>query len=235
MAQGILYGIGLGPGDPELMTLKAHRLIGACPVVAYPARPGGPSMARAIAAGSIAPGVEEIRIDVPMTPERAPAQAAYDAGAERVAVALGAGRDVALLCEGDPLLYGSFMYLHARLAPRFHCEVVPGVSSVAACAALAGRPVAARNEVFTVLPAPLPGPALRAAVAAADSLAILKIGRHLARVRDLLTQMGLAERAVYVERAGHPDGRALPLSEAPEAAPYFSMILLRKGGDPWLG
>ncbi|WP_118132763.1 precorrin-2 C(20)-methyltransferase [Oceanicella sp. SM1341] len=232
---GTLYGIGLGPGDPELMTLRAHRLIGACPVVAYPARPGAASMAREIAAGAIRPGAEELRIDVPMTPERGPAQAAYDAGAARLAEVLGAGRDVALLCEGDPLLYGSFMYLHARLAPRFACEIVPGVSSVTACAALAGRPLAARNEVLTVMPAPLAGPELRAAVRAADALAILKIGRHLARIRALLAEEGLAERAVYVERAGHPEAKVLPLAMAPDAAPYFSMILLRKGGDPWLG
>lgn len=231
---GILYGIGVGPGDPELVTLKAARLIGSAAIVAYPALPGIESMARGIAAGLIGEGATELVIEVPMIPDRAPAQAAYDTGAARIAEALEAGADVVFLCEGDPFFYGSFMYLHARLAPRFAVEVVPGVTSLTAAAALAGRPLAARNETLTVIPAPLSDEDIRKRMEQTDSAAILKVGRHIDRIRALLGAMGLAEGALYVERATLPDARVLPLNEAPDPAPYFSMILITKGADPWL-
>ncbi|KAF0675524.1 precorrin-2 C(20)-methyltransferase [Profundibacterium mesophilum] len=231
---GTLYGIGLGPGDPELITLKAARLIASCPVIAYPALAGRESLARSIAAGLIAPGAREIAMEVPMTPERAPAQAAYDAGAHRIAAALDAGDDVACLCEGDPFFYGSFMYLHARLAPRFTCEIVPGVTSLNACAALARLPLAARNERITILPGPLPRAELESRIEGAETVAIMKVGRHLAKIRDVVDGLGLLERAVYVERASLPQERVMPLRDAPDPAPYFSMILLAKGADPWL-
>ena len=231
---GRLYGIGLGPGDPELMTLKAARLIGAAEVVAYPALAGAASFARSIAAGLIAEGAREIVIDIPMTTAREPAQAAYDLAAAAIADELESGRDVVCLCEGDPFFYGSFMYLFARLADRFEVEVVPGVTSVAACAARAGMPLAARNERLTVLPGPLPEAELRARIDGAESVAILKVGRHLSKIRAVIDGLGLSARAVYVERASLPDEVVCKLAEAPEAAPYFSMILLTKGTDPWL-
>ncbi len=231
---GTLYGVGLGPGDPELITRKAARLIASAPVIAYPALAGSASLARAIAADLIPSGAREIVMDVPMTSAREPAQAAYDTGAARIAEELEAGQDVVCLCEGDPFFYGSFMYLHARLAPRYPVEVVPGVSSLTACAAVAGQPLVARNEVLTVLPGPLPEDELRARLQAAETIAILKVGRHLPRLRAVLEAEGLASRAVYIERATLPEEVRLPLSEAPETAPYFSMILVTKGADPWL-
>jgi precorrin-2/cobalt-factor-2 C20-methyltransferase len=231
---GTLYGIGVGPGDPDLMTLRAARLIAACRVVAYPALDGAPSFARAIAAGVIAPGTEEIEIALPMTSARRPAQAAYDAGAARISAALDAGRDVACLCEGDPFFYGSFMYLHARLAPRHPVEVVPGVTALTACVARARLPLAARNDRLAVLPGPLPDDALRAAIEGAEGVAILKVGRHLPRIRALLDAMGLVGAARYVERATLPGERVCALADAPDDAPYFSMILLARGNDPWL-
>lgn len=229
-----MYGLGLGPGDPELITLKAARLIGACPVVAYPALAGGDSFARAIAADLIAPGTREIVMDVPMTTAREPAQAAYDTGAAQIAKALEAGDDVACLCEGDPFFYGSFMYLFARLSDRFEVEVVPGVTSLTACAARAGLPLAARNERVTVLPGPLPEGELAHRIEGAESVAILKVGRHLPKLRGVIARLGLLDRAVYVERATLAAEVICPLTEAPETAPYFSMILLTKGADPWL-
>lgn len=231
---GTLYGIGLGPGDPELMTLKADRLLRAARVVAYPALVEGDSLARGIAAAAIPAEAREIRIEVPMTPARAPAQAAYDVAATEIAAALTAGDDVVCLCEGDPFFYGSFMYLHARLAPRFAVEVVPGVTSMTACAARAARPLVARNETLSILPGPLPEAELSAKLAEADTLVIMKVGRHLAKIRRVLEAAGLAEQAVYLERATLPAERALPLAEAPDPAPYFSMILVTKGADPWL-
>ncbi len=229
-----LHGIGLGPGDPELITLKAARLIAQAPVVAYPALAGGDSLARTIAAGLIAPDAREMRIEVPMTPARAPAQAAYDRAASDIAAHLDAGRDVAVLCEGDPFFYGSFMYLHARLAGRYRVQVVPGVSSMSASAAALGLPLAARNEVVSVIPAPLPEADLRARIIAADSAVIIKVGRHMARLRAVIADLGLSANAHYIERATLARERLMPLSEAPREAPYFSMILVVKGADPWL-
>lgn len=231
---GKLYGVGLGPGDPDLMTLRAHRLIAGATVVAYPALAGGDSFARAIAADVIPTGAREIVMDVPMTVDRAPAQAAYDKGAAEIAAALEAGEDVICLCEGDPFFYGSFMYLFARLSERFDVEVVPGVTSITTCAARAGVPLAARNERLTVLPGPLPEAELRSRIEGAESVAIMKVGRHLAKIRGVIEALGLTEKAMYIERASLPEEVVCPLSEAPEKAPYFSMILLVKGGDPWL-
>ncbi len=217
-----------------MVTLKAARLIREAPVVAYPALAGAESFARAIAAGLIAPGAREIVIEVPMTQARGPAQAAYEEGAARIAEVLQRGQDVVCLCEGDPFFYGSFMYLHARLAGRFAVEVVPGVSSLTACAARAGQPLAARNERVTVLPGPLPEAELTRRIEGAETVAILKVGRHLPKLRSVIGRLGLMDRAVYVERATLGDERVCGLAEAPDAAPYFSMILVAKGADPWL-
>ncbi|WP_425092784.1 precorrin-2 C(20)-methyltransferase [Tropicimonas sp. S265A] len=231
---GTLYGVGLGPGDPELMTLKADRLIREAKVVAYPALVEGDSFARSIAAAAIPETAREIRIEVPMTPARAPAQAAYDSAAEDIAQTLSDGHDVVCLCEGDPFFYGSFMYLHARLADRFDVQVVPGVTSMTACAARAARPLVARNEVLTVLPGPLPEDTLYARLEEADTVVIMKVGRHITKIRRVLTHAGLAAQARYLERATLPAERAMPLADAPDPAPYFSMILVTKGADPWL-
>lgn len=231
---GILYGVGLGPGAPDLLTLRAARLIERAQVVAYPTLAGAASFARAIAADLIPADAEEIAMDVPMSVERAPAQAAYDKGAAAIAAALDAGKDVICLCEGDPFFYGSFMYLFARLADRYQVEIVPGVTSITACAARARMPLAARNERLTVLPGPLPEEELRDRIAGAESVVIMKVGRHLSKIRAVIDALGLTARAVYVERATLPQEVVLPLSQAPEKAPYFSMILLTKGADPWL-
>ncbi len=231
---GTLFGIGLGPGDPELMTLKAHRLIRNAKIVAYPAPLGGDSFARSIAADAIAPDAREIRIEIPMDVARYPAQDAYDAAATQIATALSAGGDVVVLCEGDPLFYGSFMYLFARLSGRFQTEIVPGVTSVTACAAACKRPLSARNEVLTIIPGTLDEGELIARIEAADALAIMKVGRHLPKIRKVLAAQSLTENAAYIAHASLPNQVSLPLSQAPEKAPYFSMILVTKGGDPWL-
>ena len=228
---GTLHGVGLGPGAPDLLTLRAARLIEGAAVVAYPALAGGDSLARSIAADLIPATAHEIRIDVPMTRARAPAQAAYDDGAAHIADHLAAGRDVVALCEGDPLFYGSFMYLMARLRDRFRVVVTPGVTSFTACAAAAALPLAARDETMTILPGTLPDDALRARLRDADTVAIMKVGRHLPRLRALLAAEALD--ATYVERATTGAERVLPLAEAPDDAPYFSMILAAKGADPW--
>ncbi|WP_298360618.1 precorrin-2 C(20)-methyltransferase [uncultured Litoreibacter sp.] len=231
---GTLYGIGLGPGDPELITLKAARLIEAATTIAYPTLAGGDSFARAIAKDLIKPGTREIRMDVPMTTERQPAQDAYDAGAAEIAKVLKTGENVVCLCEGDPFFYGSFMYLNARLISDFNVEVIPGVTSITACATRAGMPLAARNERLTVLPGPLPEAELKTRIEGAESVVIMKVGRHLPKIKAVIHALGLTDQATYVERATLPEEVVLPLAQAPEKAPYFSMILLTKGADPWL-
>ncbi|MFC3675763.1 precorrin-2 C(20)-methyltransferase [Ferrovibrio xuzhouensis] len=229
---GTLYGLGIGPGDPELITLKALRLLRAAPVVAWPAPEQGDSLARSIVASHLPGGQTEIAIRMPLTVERFPAQAIYDGAATELAEHLSAGRDVAVLCEGDPFFYGSFMYLFARLAKRFPVEVVPGVSSLTACAAALGHPIAARNDVLTVIPAPLDDAAIAARLQATDAAAILKLGRHGPRIVALLQKLGLAGRAHYIERATMANQRILPLAEVdPQAIPYFAMILVHKRGE----
>lgn len=232
---GTLYGLGVGPGDPELLTLKAHRVLTSASVVAYPAPDSGESFARSIVAGFLKPEQREIPIIVPMRVERFPARAVYDKAAAEIGAALVAGDDVAVLCEGDPFFYGSFMYLFERLAGVHRTEIVPGVSSMVAAAAAAGRPLAARNDVLTVLPAPLDDAALRARIETADALAIIKIGRHFNRIRHLLQTLNLEAASLYLERVTLASERVLPLSAvAADAAPYFSMILVYKGAEDWI-
>ena len=223
-----LHGVGLGPGDPDLMTVRARRLIEAARVLAYPAPEGRKSLARSIAAAFIPSGAEEIVVRLPMTSERAPAQAAYDAGAARIAEALGRA-DVVYLCEGDPMLYGSFMYLAARLAGAHRVVVTPGVSALGACAAAALMPLAARDQPLAVIPATLPEAEI-ARRAEGAAVAVLKLGRHVGKVRRALAAAGLV--ATYVERASTPGERVMPLAQAPDPAPYFSMALAAKA-DPW--
>lgn len=233
-APGTLYGLGLGPGDPELITLKALRLLRAAPVVAYPAPTGGASFARSIVAEFLVPGQIELRVDVPMNPDPQFALEAYGVGAAAIADHLIAGRDVALLCQGDPFFYGSFMYLFGLLTQRFRIDVVPGVSSVMAAAAATGVPLVCRDDVMTVVPATLPAEELEKRLEAASGIAILKLGRHFAKVRDVLDRLGLLDRARYVERASLPAQRMLPVREVdPASVPYFSMILVHRRQDPW--
>ena len=234
MVTGTLIGVGVGPGAPDLLTLRAARVIEGARVLAYPTLAGAPSMARGIAAAHVQEGVEEIAIDIPMTTAREPAQRAYDEGAARISARLSQGVDVVCLCEGDPMFYGSFMYLQARLAPRFPCEVVPGVTSVSAASALARLPLGAREGRIAVLPATLPDETLAEGIRAHGTAAVLKLGRHFARVRALVEALGLTSRATFVARATLPGELVLPLAEAPAEAPYFSLLLIAKDTDPWL-
>lgn len=232
---GTLYGLGVGPGDPELITLKALRLLQACPVLAWPAPEEGPSLARSIVEQHLPGGQTEIAMRMPMSVARFPAQEVYDRAAEEMAGHLSAGRDVAVLCEGDPFFYGSFMYLFGRMVDRFPVRVVPGVSSMMACSAVLDAPLAARNDVLTVLPAPVEEDRLEAALRTADAAAVIKLGRHFAKVRTVLDRLGLTERSRYVERATMGEQqRILPVDAVdPSAVPYFSMVLVHARGAAW--
>ena len=216
MTTGTLYGVGTGPGDPQLVTRRAWSLVESAQVIAYPAPDSGESFARSIVAEAISPDAVEISMVVPMRTGRAPAQSIYDKGAGDIASHLAAGRDVVLLCEGDPLFYGSFMYLLVRLRDDFPVEIVPGVTSLSACAAAQSHPLVARSDILTVLPATLDDAALTDAIGRAEAVAIMKIGRHMPRLRALLGALGLAEQARYTRHASLPHQRALALGDAPE-------------------
>jgi precorrin-2/cobalt-factor-2 C20-methyltransferase len=234
MADGTLYGIGVGPGDPELVTLKAVRLVRACPVLAYPAPEQGESLARRIMAPHLDGGRTEIAIRIPMAAERHPANAVYDRASRELAAHLAAGRDVAVLCLGDPFFYGSFMYLFARLSRAHRTVIVPGVTSLSASAASLGAPLAARNDVLTVIPALLDDDAIAARLAVADAAVILKLGRHFARIRALLATLGLCASARYIEHASFAHERMVPLETVdPEQVPYLSLIFVHRRGEAW--
>lgn len=229
-----IFGIGVGPGDPELLTLKALRLIRAAPVIAYPAPEQGDSLARSIVAAHLPGGQVEIPIRMPLEVARFPAQSVYDRAADAIAAQLAAGRDVAVLCQGDPFFYGSFMYLFGRLAQDWRVEVVPGVSSLMACAAALGAPLVARDDVLTVLPASLPEATLEARLAQADAAAVMKLGRHFAKLRRVLDRLGLTAQARYVEHASMASQRIVPIAELKDDdVPYFAMVLVHRRGDAW--
>ncbi len=241
-AVGRLIGIGVGPGDPELLTLKALRLLRAAPVVAYYAGPKKRGNAFTTvqdylrAEQILVPLVYPVtgRIPPPPFDYEGVMRAFYDAAAEHIAGHLAAGRDVVTLCEGDPFFYGSFMYLHDRLAGRFRAEVVPGVCSVVAGAAALGTPLVYRDQSLLVLAGTLPEAELELRLRDADAAAIMKLGSNFEKVRRVLNRLGVAGRAQYVERATMDGERIRPLAEVePASVPYFSMVLVP--GRPWTG
>ena len=222
--KGTLYGIGVGPGDPELLTAKAIRLLKECPVLAWPAPLDGEGMARTIAATHIPAGKTEIAIRLSFRPERDDTDAAYSAAATEIAAHLEAGRDVGVMCEGDPLFFGSFIYLLSRLA-AYPVEIVPGISSPMAASAVAARPLSTLEDAVAIIPATRAEADIEALLRLADSAVIMKIGRHLGKIRAILDRLGLTNKALLVERATLPGQRILPLADVAEA-PYFSLILV---------
>jgi precorrin-2/cobalt-factor-2 C20-methyltransferase len=232
---GKLFTLGMGPGDPELLTVKAARILGQARVVAYFAKSGQRGHARSIADGRIRPGAEELRFDYPVTVELPHRDGryidamatCYAAAAETIAARLERGLDVALLCEGDPFFYGSSMYLFDRLRDSYPMEIVPGVLGMSGCWAEAQLPMTHGDDVLAVVPGTMTEAELHRALQGADAAVIMKLGRNLAKVRAVLTALGRAERAIYVERGTMAGSRVLPLAEiADGTAPYFSMILV---------
>lgn len=239
---GRLWGVGLGPGDPELITLKAARLIESADVVAYHQGVGKSSNARRIAAGLFPEGVVEEVLQYPVTTGTtdhpggyAGAMAEfYEECAARLAAHLEAGRDVVILAEGDPLFYGSYMYMHDRLADRFETEVVPGIPAFAAATAAVASPLVRLTDVLTILPGTLPEAELARRLADTDGAIIMKLGRTFPAVVSALRQAGRLEGALYVERASMAEERWLPVADVdPASVPYFSLIVVpgdTKGG-----
>lgn len=232
---GRFYGVGVGPGDPELMTLKAARLIEAADVIAYHAGRGKESNARRIAAGLFGSGVVEEQLTYPVTTGSTDHPGGYtgvmaefyEESAARLAAHLDAGRTVVLLSEGDPLFYGSYMYMHDRLAADYETEVVPGVPAFLAATAAAASPLVRQTDVLTVLPGTLPEAELARRLADTDAAVIMKLGRTFPAVRRALHAAGRLDDALYVERASMPQERWLPVAEVDEASvPYFSLIVV---------
>ncbi|MBT3304900.1 MAG: precorrin-2 C(20)-methyltransferase [Rhodospirillaceae bacterium] len=233
---GTLYGVGVGPGDPELLTLKAARVLGEVPVVVFVCTElkgvAGPSMARGIVADHITPDKTEIAIPIEMSEDLGHGRRAYDAACITISEHLSAGRDVAMLCEGDPLLYGSFMYVLERLGSEFKAVTIPGVSSLGAAAADANLSLVSRTESLLVVPATIDEATLQDRLAMTDAAAIFKVGRHMAKIKRVLGTLGRVDDATYVERASGVDGRVLAFTDAPDKAPYFSMVLVTKRNAP---
>jgi precorrin-2/cobalt-factor-2 C20-methyltransferase len=232
---GRLIGVGVGPGDPELLTLKAVRALAEADVVAHFAKAGNFGNARRIVQDHLRAGVEELPLHYPVTTELPRACAAYgeaigafyDNSASAVARHLDAGRTVAVISEGDPLFYGSYMHLHVRLAPRYRTEIVPGVTAMSGCWSSAGAPIAQGDDVLMVLPATLPEAELERRLKDADAAVVMKLGRHLEKVRRVLRRTGRLPQAIYVERGTTSESVTMRLDEKrDDAAPYFSVILL---------
>lgn len=234
-ALGALYGVGLGPGDPELVTIKAARLISEARTIAYFAKRGRPSNARAIAERWFSADCDEILLAYPVTTEipfehpdyLAALANFYEESAKLIAARLEAGRDVALLCEGDPMLYGSFMHIHARLEGRFEIEVCAGVSSVSGCSAAARAPLAWGDDVLSVIPATLPLESLVERLKGVDAAAVMKLGGNFPKLRRALVEAGVIDRAIYVERGAMAGEKVIPVSaKMTDDAPYFSLVLV---------
>jgi precorrin-2/cobalt-factor-2 C20-methyltransferase len=232
---GRLFGVGVGPGDPELLTVKATRIIGLCPVVACFAKKGAPGIARQIIERWIAPGTVELPLAYPVTTEvsfRDPCYAEslsafYREAAGAIGQHLCEGRDVALVCEGDPLFYGSFIHLYAALKDGAEVEIVPGITGMAGCWSSAKVPIACGDDVFSVLPGTLDGATLARHLAASDAVVIIKLGANLAKVRKAIVTAGRLEEAVYVERGTSQAERISRLAEKiGDDAPYFALIVI---------
>jgi precorrin-2/cobalt-factor-2 C20-methyltransferase len=233
--QGRLVGVGTGPGDPELLTLKAVRALSEADVVAHFAKRGNGSNARRIAAAHIRPGAVELPLLYPVTTEIDREEAGYRSAiggfyaeaAEAVEAYLREGRTVAVLSEGDPLFYGSYMHLHVRLAGRYPTEIVPGVTAMSGCWSAAGLPIAQGDDVMAVLPGTLGESELARRLADAEAAVIMKVGRNLPKIRRALAATGRAGRAFYVERGTMAEGRVMRLADkAGDDAPYFAIVLV---------
>ncbi|MGY6634133.1 MAG: precorrin-2 C(20)-methyltransferase [Alkalilacustris sp.] len=238
-APGTIHGLGLGPGAADLMSVRADRLLRRAAHVAYFRKAGRPGQARRIAEGLIPRGATEHPMDYPVTTEiplddpryNATLSSFYTDCTTHLRALAETGADVVVLCEGDPFLYGSFMHLHARLAGVVPVQVVPGIPGMLAAWTASDQPITWGDDVLTVLPGTLPEERLTAAIRAADAVVVMKIGRHLPRLRRALAAAGRAEAAVLVEYAAMPEQTVTRLSDyTADRAPYFSIALVHGQG-----
>ncbi len=235
MSAGLMIGVGVGPGDPELLTLKAVRALARADVVAHFAKAGNTSNARTIAATHLRPGILELPLLYPITTEHPVSDPAYagaigqffDEAAAAIAGHLQAGRVVAVLSEGDPLFFGSYMHVHVRLMGRFHTEVVPGVTAMSGCWSAARLPIVQGDDVLTVVPGTLQESELVRRLGQNEPTVIMKLGRNLPKVRRSLIATGRISDAFYVERGTMLAQKMMPLAEkSDDLAPYFAIVLV---------
>ena len=239
MKTGTLYGVGLGSGDPELMTVKAARILRDTKLIAYFSKGGKVGHARSIMAGYITDAHEEIPLVYPVTTEYPVIDPRYvqliagfyEDSAQLIAGKLLGGEDVAVPCVGDPFFYGSFMHLYRRLAGKFPCEVVAGVPAMVGCWSAAGVPITWGDDVLTVLPATLPEAELLDRLKQTDAAVIMKLGKGFAKARRAIEQAGSLKRATYIEYGTMEKQKILPLAQkTDDKAPYFSMIIIAGNG-----
>lgn len=235
LLKGKLTGVGTGPGDPELLTLKAVRAINEADVIAFFCKKGSSGNGRAIVEAHIRPGTTELPLVYPVTVEthkdeadyRGPIADFFDRSAEDIATLLDAGKNVAVLSEGDPLFYGSYMHLHVRLANRYQAEVVAGVTAMSGCWSMTGMPLVQGDDILSVLPGTLSEEKLAERLGNTDGAVIMKVGRNLPKIRRALASVGKLSGALYVERGTMANGTAQKLEERDESpAPYFSIVLV---------
>jgi len=232
---GTLFGIGVGPGDPELITLKAvNRLKQVDVVFAAASTKNEASLAQSIAAPHLREGVTVIRLDFPMTRDEAVLASAWRTNADIVAGQLALGKDAAFLTLGDPLTYSTFGYLLRTLnglLSQIPMQVIPGVTSYQAAAAFTGRVLVESGENLAVVSGVAEEAELERILSAADSAVILKAYRNMPTIRRVLAKLGLADSAVFVTRLGHEGEEVITgLNNVPDKPSYFSLLLVRKGG-----
>jgi precorrin-2/cobalt-factor-2 C20-methyltransferase len=226
MRRGKLIGLGVGPGDPELLTVKAVRALEQAHAIAFIAAAGRTSRAREIAGRYVRPGTRELIAVMPMTQDQDATGRAYSQLVTGIVSELGQGNDVVFLCEGDPLLYGSFAHLMPRLGNRFECEVIPGITSISAAAAAAQVPLGIHEEPIALVPATIHPNRLAGILQQCDRVVVMKVGRHLDKIKEALAAARMSETAILVENATLQGQRVRPLSVVTEQqVPYFSLII----------
>ncbi|MGV3552897.1 precorrin-2 C(20)-methyltransferase [Rhizobium sp.] len=233
--RGRLIGVGTGPGDPELLTVKAVKAIGSADVLAWFAKEGRRGNGRGIVEGMVGESVIELPLYYPVTTEIHRAKPEYvgqvtgfyEASCKAIAEHLDAGRTVVVLSEGDPLFYGSYMHLHVRLAKHYQAEVIPGVTAMSGCWSQAGVPIVQGDDVLSVLPGTMDEDQLVRRLNDTEAAVIMKVGRNLPKIRRALAEAGRIKDAIYVERGTMTNTQMTPLATKPDdEAPYFSIVLV---------
>ena len=238
MIAGTIHGVGLGPGAPDLMSVRADRLVRATRHVAFFRKRGRVGHARRLVDGMLRADAVEFAMDYPVTTEIAvddPAYAArlapfYAACTDHLRTLAQSGEDVVVLCEGDPFFYGSFMHLHARLTGSVPVAVVPGITGMSGAWTASGQPITWGDDVLTVATATLPEAELVRRIRDADALVVMKVGRHLPKLRRAVAAAGREAAAWLVEYAQMAEQRVTPLAEAGDEAPYFAIMLIHGRG-----
>jgi precorrin-2/cobalt-factor-2 C20-methyltransferase len=235
---GTIHGVGLGPGAADLMSVRADRLVRGARHLAYFRKKGRPGQARRLVEGMLRADVVEFAMDYPVTTEIAVTDPAYNnrlaafyAGCtDHLAALAQAGDDVVVLCEGDPFFYGSFMHLHSRLAGLVPVAVVPGITGMSGAWTASDLPITWGDDVLTVATATLPEEELVRRIRDTDALVVMKIGRHMAKLRRAVAAAGREAAAWLVEHAAMPEQRVVPLAQADDTAPYFAILLIHGQG-----